>query len=431
MDHLSAPTLDALTAQRLPRAQARPAVLHLLACSRCQDRLLELYPFQGRLLLERLLDEPPERLEGALRQTRMAMEPKKAWALRETERAAVLFAELEPLSPAHRRLRALNSSRFANLSLVARLLEESRKDWHSEPEEAERWASLACALVTRVRQHDLPKEALTDIAARAWSYLGNSWRVLSSYSRADEALSHAAGILKNGSGDLKEQAEHRQFFASLRTLQARFDEGRQLTLQAQDLYRRAGIVRGVAHMQLALATQSHHRRRSQRAVEDLQVFFRRYSRTQVGDGLYFMAMQNHVNELVNVGQTEAAADLLRELRRSSSSVANAKLLAARLNWTEALVAMGRERLEIADRILRQVRQALDHLPCDRALAGLDLSKARLKLGNRQSAVRLALESEHVLAAHGMQHLAREAAAVTKAASTNENPSQLDGPTSTR
>src|SRR4051794_11457006 len=148
-----------------------------------------------------------------------------------------LLAELlrEPVSGRHRRIRT--EEKFHSLKLCQLLQTRSRAAWASAPDAALEMADLAIEVARHLDSGRYGSCVVEDARARAWSYLGNAFRITSDYWRAEQALHQAWSHHVLAGEDAYTETELLTFTASLRKDQYRYQEAVQLTDQTIALYR--------------------------------------------------------------------------------------------------------------------------------------------------------------------------------------------------
>ena len=149
---------------------------------------------------------------------------REAAVARERREAERLLSELEEQAATRRLLLILNSRRYCNWFLCEELIERAFQEGLRDPESSAAQAEVATALAGRLLEVKGDGPVVRDLLGRAWAVLGNSRRLLSDLSGADEALARAEAELDKGSGDPLEEVRLARFLGTLRLDQRRFEE---------------------------------------------------------------------------------------------------------------------------------------------------------------------------------------------------------------
>jgi hypothetical protein len=113
---------------------------------------------------------------------------------KERAEAPGLFVELTRLSLEQRDL-LLSSARFHTWGLLELLLERSLEAGINNPTRGEELGVLALRLSDQLDAQFYGEALIEDLRARAWGYIGNSYRLRSELQAADEAFLSAYGHL--------------------------------------------------------------------------------------------------------------------------------------------------------------------------------------------------------------------------------------------
>jgi hypothetical protein len=150
--------------------------------------------------------EPDDRYTAPLDRVLSRITEEETRANDEAAEAETLYDELMRLSPGRREVALHTEARFASYALADRLLDACREVRGEQPDASLELAHLALAVVNRLDARRYGSGLASDLAARAWAYLGDLW-IDSSPPAADEAFRLALGYLMRGSGDPLEEAE--------------------------------------------------------------------------------------------------------------------------------------------------------------------------------------------------------------------------------
>lgn len=129
--------------------------------------------------------------------------------------AARLYDELLGLSPERREDALAHDDRFSSFSLAERLLAASAEIGSEDPKSSQELAHLSLTIADRLDRYRYGTGLTEDLKARAWAYIGETWRRQGRTDSAEEAFRLAESHLQWGSGDPLEEAEMLALSASL------------------------------------------------------------------------------------------------------------------------------------------------------------------------------------------------------------------------
>jgi tetratricopeptide (TPR) repeat protein len=234
-----------------------------------------------------------------------------------------------------------------------------------------------------------------EIRCRAWTELGNAYRVADDLDLADQALERAAVHLPEGSRDGLLGARYLTVLASQLGARRSFREACATLDEVAGIYRRHGdehlagralVMKGiflgyggdpegaVRVIESGLATVDPERDR----------------------GLVFSALQSQAWFLVDCGRYSDARMALLDLRRRKLDPGG-RVNELKLRWLEGHICAGLEQLDRAEQALVQVKDGFTEagLRFKAALAGLELGAVRLRQNHYAEAVAAVLESTDV------------------------------------
>lgn len=332
----------------------------------------------------------------------------KAWeVIYEQERgeAVGLVAELLSHSPEQRELIVRNCPRFHTWGVFERILQRSWEQMFSSPRQAELLATLALLLSDHL---DLAygAEAIEDLRARSWVYIGNSLRLRSDLATAEQAFRRSWGHLRQGTGDPVERAIFLDLAASLLRAQRRFDF-------AIRLLRRA--------LKLALSVGDQHR--AGRILISIDIVHHQAGTPEKGIPLLYRALDlidpeaeprlllcvwhNLVDDLTEVGRFMEARKIFhrtRDLYRISPEWAT-----HRRRWVAGKIAVGLGQYEEGEELLLEAHRGFlaDEAAYDVALISLELSALYARQGRTTEIKQLAAAMVPIFSS---REIHREAAA---------------------
>ncbi len=363
---------------------------HLFLCPGCEERLLALLPVSlppGSLpgedyqdLVRRLVDGC--RLEAGAHRRRLA-----------EERAAApgLWREIEPLGEERRRALVREDPRFGTWGFHEYLLDRARQAALQDVHSAELLLRLALAVAGRLDRAGHGPGAREAAKARTWAWLGNVLRVRGDFQRAESAFRIAERHFSRSWLDPLDEALLLELQAPLRRAQRRFDEALELLEGALAIYREVNEphLQGRSLMTKGVVLQYKG------DLEEAAACFRRslFLLDSLREPrLVGMSQYNLISCLQDAGQSAEAAALIPDARQMMEQVGT-RSDRLRLRWTEGKIAAARGRLDTAEAILREVREAFAEsaLVFDQALVSLDLAAVYLRQHRSEETRRLAAE----------------------------------------
>lgn len=395
-------------------------LFHLLLCFSCQDLVRVRDPERGPSRLARLFgSEHPlpataadqsyfEELEDLLEPWRARIDQ----ALVEVRAASGLLVELLRVPPERRRLLATNTRRYRTLGVVAALLERVPDLWVRDPPDAHDLSELALAILQRIPRDRYRDRVINDFFARAWSYLGNSRRILSNLLGAERAFERALRYLENGSGDPLDTARVFDLESALRRDQRKYVDAECLlemvveiarSVEMDDLEVKALIQQSLLYREMG---------KPLRALRTAEELFDRFTPEELGPTYHLCALHNRALIQVGLGRVDAAREGLPALR-TLAAVVRADFYTIRIDWLEGLLMHHLGRYREAESAYRKTRAFFIEraVAYDAALVTLDL--ITLLLEQRRTAEVRELSAE-VLPIFVTANVAPEALAAIRA-----------------
>jgi tetratricopeptide (TPR) repeat protein len=384
-------------------------VEHLVGCLTCRRR------FQGlvrqRSLSKRTADVLPWRQSNeygpALAESGQVLLHRERAMAKERLEAPSLFVELTRYPHEQRELLVQNSARFHTWGLFELLIERSLEVGINHPVKGEELGLLALRLSEHLDAGHYGETLIEDLRARAWAYIGNSYRLRSDLQRADETFAAAHGHLRRGTQDPLERAILLDLEASLRRDQRRFD-------QAFKLLRRA----------VAIFLQSDQRHRAGRSLVNLSTVHHYAGDPEGGIPILFQAIElidpeqeprlllcarhNLIDDLAEAGRFLDAQKLYRDTRPLYRSFPDA-WSQNRRKWVKGKIAHGMGQVELAESLFLAARDGFiqEGIPFDTALVSLELAILYAEQGRMADLKRLAGEMVPIFSS---LHIHREALA---------------------
>jgi tetratricopeptide (TPR) repeat protein len=269
-----------------------------------------------------------------------------------------------------------------------------------EPSASAKFFSLATALADRLETWRYGTASIEEVRAQAWSYLGNSLRILGDLPRAATALRVAAEHLVNAGGDPFLEAELLSFTASLRDSEGRPAQALPLIERARKIYRGAGDRRRegrvLASKGKLLGEAGHYRESCFWTRKALSLVF-----LDDEPSLVLGAQHNELYFIALGGRPRKALDLLSQRRPLYVAYGDWSLL-LKLRWFDGLLARQLGDLRASEGFFWMARDSfLEHgLELDAGLAMLEIAEIYAAQSRRADAKSLAAEIIPVLESYG-------------------------------
>ena len=369
----------------------RALLAHLVRCPRCSLR------FQGVVDREakrsapgEATDRGPVNYDEILDRAEISLADREQALAKERAAALGLFVELMKLAPEQQRLLIKNSLRFRTWGLCELLLDRCIETTRQQPEAAEGLALLALEIASRLGSA-YRAGLIQDLQARGWSYLANTHRVRSDFSRAETCFLKAAACLKQGTRDPIEFAIVLDLKASLRRAQRCFDEALRLLRRAYAIFNRAGYAHRAGKCLVTMDTIHCYAGRPERGIPLL------YQAIKLIDSdraprLQLCAQHNLIHDLTETGRFTEAQKLYRETCSLYRDFPD-PWTQNRRKWLKGKISLGFSRIAQAERLLLAARDGFieDGIPYDAALISLDLAILYARQGRTADLKRLAQE----------------------------------------
>ena len=400
MVHLGKGEIEGFLAGRLPPADRRRVVLHLLAgCSLCGRRI--------KLLADPLLGEEPwtaaeevaeERYEEAIGRVKAAAPSLvKRWR-KETAKLEQALALLDqvPGGLGDVRFPWRQAQSLHGWPLCEALLRKSYELRFSNPKRMLDLADSAAGVAEHIRLEKYPWPGfVADLRAKAFAELGNAYRVNDRLSEANAAFQRAEEFLEEGTGDPVLHARMLDLLASLRSAQRRLEETIALLDQVHGLYLEADDphLAGRALISMGGATRCLGYPREAVGMFEKGL---RLLKPERDAQLIAIAQQGLLDALTDAGEYRLARRRLFQSNLREAFAAE-PLNLLKLRWVEGKIHAGLGRPARAERAFCGVRLEFLRLGqvYDASLAGLDLSALLLRQG-RVAEVRELAEEMHAI-----------------------------------
>lgn len=297
------------------------------------------------------------------------------------EAAEHLMAELEAL-PAAEQIRSVAlDPRFARPHLVHFLIDRSHAVRYQEPEMMLHFADLARLAAEACNPEVAGGELrLADLRTWAWGHYGNSLRVCGRLREADEALTRAADLRNQGTGDPPLRARLLEQMASLSTFQRRFETAIAFAEAAGQIYRDLGEGHLLASSLVHKAIATLYSGETEQAVEILNRAIPLID-YESDPHLLLAACHNLVRCYIDLDRPDQALSLYSETRELYREFGD-PLILLRAGWQEGQLLRDLGHLRNAEAMLLNAHKGfLDRdLTYEAAVVSLDLAALYVKLG---------------------------------------------------
>lgn len=371
------PTQDELQdffAGGLPPARFCAVVAHLLrGCVTCNAAL----PPEAELLLGMAPTAPQEtpRYDEALDRAFAAqrwhgLEALKQRAMAREALMRIKAGGIEGLAEAPSKLKGIPGCEA--------LLEESWALRHENPQKMLELANYAVLAASKLNPVLHGARRLADLQCRAWSALGNAYRVADDLDSSEWALGRAAELHLKGTGDEILAARLLDLQASLCGAQRRFPAAMEALDAVYSLHRRRGDDHLAGRALLKKGIYTGHANNPEGAVRLLTEALSLIGQER-DPQLTLSAIHNIAAFLVDCGRFRQARALVWE-NRWRYDQHGGRIDRVKLRWLQGLIDAGMENTTSAEQALVEARQGLDEagLRYHSALSGLDLASILLR-----------------------------------------------------
>lgn len=275
------------------------------------------------------------------------------------------------------------------LSLIERLLGESRASRYQDPLRMIYLAELAQTAAHRLDPRRLRPEAIADTHARVWAELGNAYRLAALFDRSEAAFKNAVDALERGSGDPLLAARIADRFASLLSHRRRFPEAFALLDRVAQFY----VSRGERHLAgrtlISRGAYAENAGDPETAIRytlgGLELIQPARDAT-----LLLSAVHNLVWSATDLGLYSLVAEFLPRIR---SLYGSSRLNGLRLRWLEGRLAAGTGQCAVAEAAFGDARAGFveSRLIFPASLVTIDLALLLAREGRRAEIIPLAEE----------------------------------------
>lgn len=332
-----------------PASASPPDILeHLKRCSRCRLRLKGLEfvcatPKEDKTDYESVLDRVQERLQQRL-----------SSFFQEQDESEILFAWLMKRSSREQILAVRGERPFQTWSVLTKLIKEGIQRGFQDPEQGEPLLLLALELADNLDSSYYGQARIDDLKARSWTFIGNTRRLRSDWSGAEEAIGISRFYLQRGTGDVMEKARTLLVEASLLRAQREFSLSIKNLDQAIRLYQNVGYQHGIGR---ALITMSLVRNGTGHPEQSLSLLQKAAYLVNCDrePRLLLCLLHNLVNTLLELDRPQEAQKIFTKLHSLYEQFPGESIQIFR-QWIEGKIARGLGRQQEAETFLMVARE---------------------------------------------------------------------------
>jgi tetratricopeptide (TPR) repeat protein len=350
---------------------------------------------------------PDPRLHQAFAIDTKRLRKIQATYTKERSEAQGLIIELRK-HPRERQLVVVrNHPRFQTWGVLEGLLEESRKETLGNPDLGEELALLAAAVAEHLDSCRYGAEAIEDLKARSWAYIGNARRIRFELREAAEAFDRSLVHLRRGTREPWEHAVWMDLKASLLRAQRRFDDSMRLLKRALVLFLAVGDRHRAGRVLINMDNVFHREGHPEKGIPLLYKALELIDPEQEPH-ILFMAKHNLIDDLAEAGRCMEARRLLARARPLYQRF-DGPFVRNRCRWTEGKIARGFGQMKKAEALLETARSGFleDDAAYEAALVSLELAGLYATQGKTTDIKRLA---EGMVSIFSSRQIHREALA---------------------
>jgi hypothetical protein len=396
-EHPSLDELQDFAQGLLPAERARRVVAHLLrGCMKCGAVLIP--------EVEALLPEDPDPLEDpgyddAIDRAYAAQRWHGPAALKQRAKARKALAlleagGLEELSEALPDLKGI--------AACEALLERSWALRHEDPQQMVELASHATLVADHLSPRLYESRKLADLRCRAWSALGNAYRVADNLQFAEWALERAAELCLQGTGDETLSVRLLDLQASLYGAQRRFPMAFEILDAVYAAHRHGNDHQEAGRV---LIKKGLYKGYSNDPIEAVRLLTEGLAMIDLkrDPQVTLSAIHNIAWFLMEGERFRKARNIVWE-HRWRYTRHGGKIYQVKLRWLQGRIEAGLGNLAAAETALREAREGLEQegLGYHAALSTLDLANILLQRGCAEEARSLVLEATELFLALNIQ-----------------------------
>jgi tetratricopeptide (TPR) repeat protein len=306
---------------------------------------------------------------------------------------------------------------LGGVTLIEALLERSWVLRYEDPVQMVELAEAASRFANKLRPGLCSAQQIRNLQCRAWTELGNAYRVADDLDRASEALGFAAALIMQAEVDSLILARAFTVEAALYASRRLFNLANTSIDIAYAIYRGLGDEHLAGRALISKGIYIGYNNQPAEAIRFVRSGLDRINEKHDPD-LYFLALQAQSRFLVDCGKYREAKLALWELNKLKLYVGG-RVSDMKLRWLEGQLYAGEGKLDKAVRALTQVKESFgkENLHYKAALAGTELGAVLLRQGHRDRAEKEALEALEVFRASAVPAEVARAIALLKNART--------------
>ncbi len=350
---------------------------------------MKLHPLDRRL--RKLLTKRSASYDQALTIDAHRLQDLRSAYDKERAEAKGLVAELLKHPAERQRVLIRNHRRFQTWGVLEHLLAISYEETSRDARRGDEWARLALDLSEHLDASCYGVEAIEDLRARAWAYIGNAHRVKFEIREADEAFDRALIHLRRGTREPWERAVWLSLKASLLRAQRRLDASMRLLNRALVLFLAIGDRHWASLSLISMDNALQRAGKPERGIPLLRKAIDLIDAVQE-PRLLLVAQHNLLDDLVETGQHMEAQRLLIQVRPLYQRF-DEPWIRNRRRWVEGKIARGLGQPDRAEELLLKARTGFQEQDAayEIALVSLELAGLYAEQGRTAEMKRLAEE----------------------------------------
>lgn len=353
---------------------------HISECARCRRRV--------EVLRRRLTHQADDAFSTI--DPRHLYEVQSAYQ-KERAEAKGLISELLKHPVERQRVLICNRRRFQTWGVLEHLLATSYKETSQDTQRGETLARLGLDLSEHLDVSQYGAEAIEDLRARAWAYIGNARRVRFELREAEEAFDQALVHLRRGTREPWERAVWLSLKASLLRAQRRFGQAMRLLNRALVLFLAVGDRHWAGLTLISMDNVLQRSGQPEKGIPLLRQALELIDPAQTPRVL-LVAQHNLLDDLAEAGQHMEAQRLLIQARPLYQRF-DEPWIRNRRRWVEGKIARGLEQPEKAEGLLLNALAGFQeqNAAYEIALVSLELAGLYAEQGRTVEMKRLAEE----------------------------------------
>lgn len=379
-------------------------LVHLVACSQCREQFLATHGARAEQCLADIFGYQAVEFWHS-------GDAESGQPVAIVECTYSLLGEVGKNSLAHASLLATNRNAARSLLGSVALMEEARRLWNVNPSRAE---SLIDASEQNLRTL-LSEEPLAAAAqlCRCLAFRANSLRIRGALQEAESVIDEALAWYESTLQIPKLEKELLLYRGLIQREQRNVAAAIDNLTKALEPPGLSGGYTTCIEAKITLSIAYKEAGEPEKALSTLEAVLHSHAQSELGDFLYFAALQNLAILHAELGQPKEARGMLPALEGTLKRLPQGDLLRFRLTWLEAKICETEGNRSGAASFFRETIQACRtfDLPYDAALAALELAHLLLEAEDTGAAKSLAEELIPIFEAGEIHREARTAGLV--------------------